>query len=71
MGILERMENNRETTGWGAVGVILALISSPDLFIQALVVILFPVIGWTILYFIQREIKYRFPPKEKDKLLKE
>lgn len=68
MTVRETMDQNRDTTGWGIVGLILGLLSSPDLLVQATVVILFPVIGWTLLYFIRREITYRFPPKNRKAL---
>jgi len=57
------LEHNRDTTGWGVVGLILALMTSPDLLMQAAVVVLFPAIGWMIMYFLKRELTYRFPPK--------
>ena len=57
------MDHNKDTTGWGIIGLILGLLSSPDLIVQAVVAILFPTIGWTLLYFVKREITYRFPPK--------
>lgn len=65
------MEQNRDTTGWGIVGLILGLLTSPDLIVQAVVAILFPTIGWTLLYFVKREITYRFPPKDPKALLDE
>ena len=57
------MEHNRDTTGWGVAGLILGLVSSSDLLVQAIVAILFPTLGWTLLFFVKREIMYRFPPK--------
>lgn len=62
------MEHHKDTTGWSIIGLVLALVTSQDLIVQALIAMLFPTIGWTILYFIKREITHRFPPKEsKDK----
>jgi hypothetical protein len=58
------MDQNRDTTGWGVVGLILGLMSTGDLLVQALMIILFPALGWTLTYFVKREITYRFPPKE-------
>lgn len=59
------MIQEKDTTGWGVVGVILAMMSSPDLMMQAIVAILFPTVGWTLLYFVKRELIHRFPPKDK------
>jgi uncharacterized membrane protein len=71
MRLFHNVDNNSDTTGWGAVGVLLALLLTPDIFAQAIVVILFPAVGWTILYFIKRELIYRFPPKINPKELKD
>lgn len=59
----EAMDQNKDTTGWSVVGLIIGLVTSSDLLVQAVVAILVPVVGWTVLYFWKREIAYRFPPK--------
>lgn len=74
MRVKTLMEQNRDTTGWSIVGLILGLFSSPELhnlLVQALVIIIFPTIGWTLLYLVKREITYRLPPKEPKPLLDE
>lgn len=61
------MQQNVDTTGWSIVGLIMGLFSSPELhnlLVQAVVIILFPSIGWTLLYLVKREVTYRLPPKE-------
>lgn len=58
------IDQNKETMGWSIVGLILGLVGSSDLLIQAIIVILFPTIGWIVHYFVKREVVYRFPPKE-------
>lgn len=63
----ETMDQNKDMVGWGMVSLFLGLISSPqllDLLANAIVIILFPTAGWALLYFVKREITYRFPPKE-------
>jgi hypothetical protein len=71
MKVVEKIEQNKETTGWSIVGLIIALLSSHDLIVQAIVAILIPIVAWTLLYFWKREISYRFPPKEPKRLPKE
>lgn len=41
-----------------------AWIGTSDVLMQAVIGILFPCIGWALLYFLKREITYRFPPKK-------
>lgn len=60
------MGQNKDTTGWSMVGMIIALVTSKDLLVQAIVAILVPIIGWTLLYFWKREVTHRFPPKSPD-----
>lgn len=62
------IDNNKETTGWSVVGLIIGLMSSSDLIVQAIVAILVPIVGWTLLYFWKREITHRFPPREPKRL---
>lgn len=62
------LEQNKDTTGWSVVGLILGLVSSNDLLIQAIIVILFPTIGWLVHYFVKREVIHRFPPKKSKQL---
>ena len=64
MGIRKMIDQTKETTGWSIIGLILGLSSSKDLLVQAIVIILFPIIAWTALHFWQRIILRRFPPKE-------
>lgn len=64
MRVKSLMDNNKETTGWSVVGLILGLMSSSDLIVQAVVAIIVPIVSWTLLYFWKREISHRFPPKE-------
>ena len=54
---------NDDTTRWSMAGLLIALILASELWAQAIFIILFPTLGWTLLYFIKREIVYRFPPK--------
>lgn len=58
------MDQNKETTGWSVVGLILGLMSSSDLLVQVIVAILVPIASWTLLYFWKREVSHRFPPKK-------
>jgi hypothetical protein len=68
MKVINVMQENKETMGWSVVGLIIALFTSGDLIVQAIVAILVPIVGWTLLYFWKREITHRFPPKEPKQL---
>ena len=63
---VKSMVTDRDTMGWGALGLVLAIFNMPDIALQAIVAVLFPMVGWTLLYFVKREIVYRFPPKDKE-----
>lgn len=52
------MEQNKDTTIWGGVSLLLALADSSELARQAIVVILFPTIGWLMLYFVKKITAY-------------
>ena len=68
MGARVIFPQDTDTTFWGGAAMLLslfALIGASDLLMQALIAILFPCVGWTILYFIKREVTYRFPAKTK------
>ncbi len=58
-----------DTTGWSMAGLVLGLMFVSEIWLQALFIILFPALGWTLLYFVKREIVYRFPPKTHDTLV--
>jgi hypothetical protein len=70
MGTKLIVQQDTDTTLWGGVAMILVL-ASADVFIQAAIGILFPVVGWTLLYFIKREVTYRWPPKVPEDLFKQ
>lgn len=70
MGTRVIVQQDTDTTLWGGVAMIMVLASS-DVFMQAAIGILFPVIGWTLLYFIKREVTYRWPPKMPEDLFKQ
>lgn len=61
------IQQDTDTTLWGGAAMVLSLfawIGASDVLMQAMIGILFPCIGWAALYFVKREIIYRFPPKK-------
>ena len=68
------IQQDTDTTLWGGAAMVLSLfawVGASDLLMQAMICILFPCIGWTLLYFVKREIVYRFPPKMPDDLFRQ
>lgn len=79
MQVLDKMVENKDTMGWPVAGLLLAgglpTIVPMEVIIQiisqGLLIAVFPTLGWLLLYFVKREITYRFPPKDKKALLDE
>jgi hypothetical protein len=58
MGIRNLMDQNKDTTVWSGVSLLLALADSSEIIRQAVVVILFPAIGWLLLYYVKKLVSY-------------